>query len=198
MAQMEVIRDLPRRRRDWATELGDHGAGQFAALAVPLSPGSAIMLICFRPSADDQGDACVPQCVSRDRCGQRYALWHWATLMVDDQADGAIIARELVDGEARARAHERAAIAQRDLQLARLTTRYRVEGADTPEGEALLRQMRSLTTLEERRRLTRILEPAHEDHLATMAQAAALRATVNRGLSQSRSHMPPSPASLLR
>jgi hypothetical protein len=197
-AQLEVIRDLPRRRRDWAVELGDHGAGQFAALAVPLSPGSAIMLVCYRPLAEDHREAGAVLCVSRDRGGQRYALWHWGTLVVEDPADGAIVARQLVDGEARALAHERAAIARRDLQIERLTARYGIDGADGPEGEALLGQMRSLTTVQERRRLARVLEPAYEDHLAIVAQAAALRATVNRGIGQSGSHRPPSPASLLR
>lgn len=197
-AQLEVIRDLPRRRRDWAVELGDHGAGQFAALAVPLSPGSAIMVVCYRPLAEDHGEAGAAMCVSRDCGGQRYALWHWGTVVVEDPADGAIVARQLVDGETRARAHERAAITQRDLQIERLTARYRIDGADGPEGEALLGQMRSLTTVEERRRLARVLEPAYEDHLAMVAQAAALRATVNREIGQSRSHRPPSPASLLR
>lgn len=179
-------------------ELGDHGAGQFAALAVPLSPGSAIMLVCYRPLAEDHREAGAVLCVSRDRGGQRYALWHWGTLVVEDPADGAIVARQLVDGEARALAHERAAIARRDLQIERLTARYGIDGADGPEGEALLGQMRSLTTAEERGRLVRVLEPAYEDHLAMVAQAAALRATVNRGIGQSRAHRPPSPASLLR
>jgi hypothetical protein len=197
-AQLEVIRDLPRRQRDWAAELGDHGAGQFAALAVPLSPGSAIMLICYKPLAEDHREAGAALCMSRDRDRQRYALWHSGTLVVDDPADGAIVAQRLVDGEAQARAHEQAAITQRDLQLEQLTARYHTDGADGPEGEALLGQMRALTTVQERRRLAHVLEPAYEDHLAMVAQAAALRATVNRGIGQSRSHKPPSPASLLR
>jgi hypothetical protein len=197
-AQLEVIRDLPRRRRDWAVELGDHGAGQFVALAVPLSPGSAIMLICYRPLADDHREAGAALCVSRDRGGQRYAMWHWGALVGDDPTDGGIVARQLVEGEARARVHEQAAIAQRDQQLEQLTARYRTDGADGPEAEALLSQMRALTTVQERRRLAHVLEPAYEDHLAMVAQAAALRATVNRGIGQSRSHRPPSPASLLR
>jgi len=197
-AQLEVICDLPRRRRDWAAELGDHGAGQFAALAVPLSQGSAIMVICYRPFAEDDRASGLVSCVSRDDDGQRYALWHCETVVVEDPTDGAILAQQLVDGEARAQAHERAAIAQRDLQIERLTERYRTDGADGPEGEALLTQMRSLTTAQERRRLAEVLEPVHEDHLVAATQAAALRATVNRGIGQSHSHGPPSPASLLR
>lgn len=197
-AQLEVIRDLPRRRRDWATEFGDHGAGQFAAVAVPLSPGSAIMLICYRPLAEDYREADAALCLSRDRGGQRYALWHSDTVVVDDPDDAATVAQQLVDGEARAQANERAAIAQRDLKLEQLTAHYRTDGADAPEAEALVGKMRALTTAQERKRLARVLEPAYEDHLAMVAQSAALRGTVNRGIGQSRSHMPPSPALLLR
>ena len=197
-AQLEVIRDLPRRRRDWAAELGDHGAGQFAALAVPLSQGSAIMVICYRPFAEDHRAAGAASCVSRDSDGQGYALWHCETVVVQDPADAAVLAEQLVEGEVRARAHERAAIAQRDLQIERLTERYRTDGADGPEGEALLTRMRSLTNEQERRRLAEVLAPVHEDHLVVAAQAAALRATVNRGIGQPYSHEPSSPASLLR
>ncbi len=156
------------------------------------------MLICYRPLAEDPRQADVALCVSRDRGGQRYALWHSGTLAVDDPADGATVARQLVEGDARARVREHAAIAQRDVQRDRLTARYRIDGADAAEGEALLSQMRALTTAQERQRLAHVLEPAYEDHLAMVAQAAMLRTTVNRGIGRSHWPRPLSPASLLR
>jgi hypothetical protein len=196
-AQLEVIRDLPRRRRRWAAEFGDHGAGQFAALAVSLSQGTAIMLICYRPVDDPPGtDAAL--CLSRDCSGQRYALWHSGTLEVGDPVDAAAVAHHLVYAEGQTRDCEQAAIAQRDRQLEQIVARYRADGIDVCEGEALLAQMRALTTTEERRQLASALEPVYEEHLALGQQAATIRDAVNCGVGAQRARRPPSPASLMR
>jgi hypothetical protein len=197
-AQLEVARDLPRRRRRWAAEFGDHGAGQFAALAVSLSEGSAIMLICYLPLADDLPDAEAGLCLSRDRQGQRYTLWHAGALGVGDPADAAVVAQHLVDAELQTRDREQAAIAQRDRQLEQMVDRYRTDGVDVREGEALLAQMRALTTREERRRLAYVLEPVHDEHLARGHEAATIRAVMNCGIGEQCVRRPPSPASLLR
>jgi hypothetical protein len=199
-SQLEVIRDLPRRRRRWAAEFGDHGAGQFAALAVSLSEGSAIMLICYLPLADDlpDADAEAGLCLSRDRQGQRYTLWHAGTFGVDDPANAAVVAQHLVDAELQTHDREQAAIAQRDHQLEQMVDRYRTDGVDVREGEALFAQMRALTTREERRRLAYVLEAVYDEHLALGDQTATIRAAVNCGIGEQRLHRPPSPASLLR
>jgi hypothetical protein len=197
-AHLEVIRDLPRRRRRWAAEFGDHGAGQFAALAVSLSQGTAIMLICYRPQAKGSPYANAGLCLSRDCSGQRYTLWHAGTLEVGDPADAVDVAQHLVDAEAQTRDRERAAVAQRDSQLEQLVARYHAEWTDVREGEALLAQMQALTTTEEGRRLAHTLEPAHDEHLALGDQAATIRAAVNSGIGVQRVRRPPSPTSLLR
>ncbi len=181
-AQLEVIRDLPRRRRRWAAEFGDHGAGQFAALAVSLSQGTAIMLICYRPLANGSPYTNAGLCLSRDRSGQRYTLWHAGTLEVGDPADAADVAQHLVDAEAQTRDRERAAVAQRDRQLEQMVARYHAEWTDVLEGEALLAQMRALITTEERRRLAYALEPVYYEHLALGQQAATIRGAVNCGI----------------
>jgi hypothetical protein len=200
-AQLEVIRDIPRRRRRWAAEFGDHGAGQFAAHTVSLSGGSATMLVRYLPFVDHVPDPEAGLCLSRDAEGQRYTLWHAGILSVGDPADAAGVAQQVVEVEGKMRAREQAAIAQRDRELDALVDRYRTDGVDVREGEALLAQMRALTTTEERRRLADVLEPVNEDHLARAREASAIRAAVNRGLGEidgQRERTPPAPASLQR
>jgi hypothetical protein len=198
-AQLEVIRDIPRRRRRWAAEFGDHGAGQFAAHTVSLSGGSATMLVRYLPFVDHVPDPEAGLCLSRDAEGQRYTLWHAGVLSVGDPSDATVVPQASVDAERRTHAYEQAAIAQRDRHLDELVDRYRSEGIDVGEGEALLAQMRALTTRDERRRLAYRLEPVFDEHRALARQARTLRDAMNDGIGgELRGRRPPSLASLLR